>query len=54
MPMYDYRCLDCGKETTLSLSLKDHAGGSATCPSCQSKRLEQLVSTVMAKTSRKS
>ena len=54
MPMYEYKCLDCGKEATLSLSLKDHESGSVTCPSCKSKRMEQLVSAVMAKTSRKS
>jgi putative FmdB family regulatory protein len=54
MPMYEYKCLDCGKETTLALSLKDHDSGAVSCPSCQSKRMEQLVSSVMAKTSRKS
>lgn len=54
MPMYEYKCLDCGKIATLSLSLKDHDGGSITCPSCNSKRMEQLIATVMAKTSRKS
>lgn len=54
MPMYEYKCLDCGKETTLALSLKDHDSGAATCPSCNSKRMEQLMTTIMAKTSRKS
>jgi putative FmdB family regulatory protein len=54
MPMYEYKCLDCGKEATLALSLKDHDSGAVSCPSCKSKRMEQLVSSVMAKTSRKS
>lgn len=54
MPMYEYKCLDCGKEALLSLSLKDRDSGQVSCPSCQSKRMEQLVSSVMAKTSRKS
>ncbi len=54
MPTYEYKCMDCGKETTLALSLKDHESGGAACPSCKSKRMEQLVTSVMAKTSRKS
>ncbi len=54
MPMYEYKCLDCGKESLLSLSLKDHENGAAVCPSCKSKRMEQLLTSVMAKTSRKS
>ena len=54
MPMYEYKCLDCGKEATLSLSMKEHDSGTAACPSCKSTRLEQLFTSVMAKTSRKS
>jgi putative FmdB family regulatory protein len=54
MPMYEYKCLDCGKELVLSLSLKDHDSGSVACPSCNSKRMEQLITSVMAQTSRKS
>ena len=27
MPMYEYKCLDCGKEALVSLSLKDHDTG---------------------------
>lgn len=54
MPVYEYKCLDCGKETVLSLSLKERESGAAVCPSCKSKRMEQLFTSVMAKTSRKS
>lgn len=54
VPMYEYKCLDCGKEALLTLSLKEHDSGSVTCPSCKSKRMEQLFTSVMAKTSRKS
>ena len=53
MPMYEYKCLNCGKESVLTLTLKDHESG-VTCPSCNSQRMEQLISSVMAKTSRKS
>ncbi len=54
MPMYEYKCLDCGKQALLTLSLKDHSSGKVTCPSCKSKKMERLFTSVMAKTSRKS
>ncbi|TKS61666.1 MAG: hypothetical protein EWM72_00414 [Nitrospira sp.] len=54
MPTYEYKCLDCGKEVVLFLRLQDHERGSVACPSCNSKRMEQLITSVMAKTSRKS
>ncbi len=54
MPMYEYKCLDCGKEAVLSLSLRERESGEVVCPSCKSKRMEQLFTSVMAKTSRKS
>ncbi len=54
MPMYEFKCLDCGKECLITLSLKNHESGAACCPHCNSKRLEQLFTGVMAKTSRKS
>ena len=54
MPRYDYICLDCQKEETVSLSLKDHEAGTVICPACGSKRMEQLIANISAKTRRKS
>jgi putative FmdB family regulatory protein len=54
MPIYEYKCLDCGKEVVLALTLKEHESGSAKCPACSSKRLEQMITSFMAKTSKKS
>ena len=54
MPMYEYKCLDCGKESELNLSMNEHDRGSVKCPACQSTRMEQLISAISAKTSRKS
>ncbi|HEU4685537.1 MAG TPA: zinc ribbon domain-containing protein [Nitrospira sp.] len=54
MPTYEYRCLDCGNLATLWLSMRDRESGSVSCPRCGSKRMEQLIAAVTAKTSRKS
>jgi putative FmdB family regulatory protein len=54
MPMYDYRCLDCGNESVITLTLKAHETRNVKCPSCGSKRVEQVLSDFTAKTSRKS
>jgi len=54
MPMYEYKCLDCGKESEVALSISDRQSRQVTCPHCKSKRMEQVFTSVMAKTSRKS
>lgn len=54
MPSYDYRCPGCKKKFTLLLSFKEHDAGKAKCPKCGGKKVEQLISTFMTKTSRKS
>ena len=54
MPMYDYICLDCGKESLITLTLKDHETRNVKCSSCGSKRVEQVIRGFTAKTSRKS
>ena len=42
MPMYDYKCLDCGKESLIVVTLKEHERGEVACPACGSKKLQQL------------
>jgi putative FmdB family regulatory protein len=54
MPSYEYRCSDCKKKFTLILSIKDHDSKKAKCPKCGSKKVEQLISQFLTKTSRKS
>lgn len=54
MPLYEYKCLDCKKEFLLALSLQEHENGAAACPSCGSKKLEQQITSFIAKTARKS
>lgn len=54
MPIYEYRCGGCGHEFTLVLSISEHDKATKQCPKCQSENVEQAVSAVFVKTSRKS
>jgi putative FmdB family regulatory protein len=55
MPVYDYACLECGKEFTIVLSLREHDEKRVVaCPECKSHRVESLVSTCEVITSKKS
>jgi putative FmdB family regulatory protein len=54
MPTYDYRCLKCNKEFSVVLSISEHDRSKAKCPKCGSKRLQQLITSFLTKTSRKS
>jgi putative FmdB family regulatory protein len=50
MPMYDYKCLQCEKESLIALTLKEHESKSVKCPSCGSTKMEQLITSFIAKT----
>ena len=54
MPMYDYRCEACGKQSLLYLTLAEHESGKITCPACGSAKMEQIYSPFYAHTSKKS
>lgn len=54
MPMYDYTCLDCGKESLIVLTLKEHEQGAPLCPACGSKNTKQLFTDFIAHTTIKS
>lgn len=53
-PMYDYKCLDCGKESLIVVTLKEHERGDVQCPKCGSKNLQQLLTSFTAHTTKKS
>jgi putative FmdB family regulatory protein len=54
MPVYEFVCLECGKEFTLVLAVKDLEGKRAACPHCKSKTIEQLVTSCEVITTKKS
>ena len=43
MPMYDYKCLDCGKESLVVLTLKQHESNKVTCPKCGSSKIRNSI-----------
>lgn len=54
MPTYEFQCTQCQHEFTLIMSISEYARGGHTCPKCGSTGVKQLISTFIAKTSRKS
>ena len=44
MPLYEYRCRQCGKSFELLRKMQD-ADGELGCPECQSEDVERLLST---------
>jgi len=54
MPVYDFKCEECNKRFTLTLSVTERSRNKVKCPKCSSKKVEQQYSAVYAVTSRKS
>jgi putative FmdB family regulatory protein len=54
MPVYEYRCSNCGKSFSLQLSMTEHDNGVLTCPDCNGGEIVQQYSAFYAKTSKKS
>ena len=54
MPVYEFVCLKCRKEFTLTLPLREYEKGDFRCPHCKSRSVEQLVTTCEVVTSKKS
>lgn len=54
MPFYDYECRDCKERFSKILTLTEYNRGDVKCPKCGSAKVQQLLSTFYAVTSRKS
>ena len=54
MPTYEYRCRDCGKKFSKSMTLREHERtGKPPCPKCDNRKVDQLPSLFQASTSKK-
>lgn len=54
MPVYEYRCRDCDHVFDRVEPLAEHGRQALQCPSCRSRRVEQVLTPFFAKTSHKS
>jgi putative FmdB family regulatory protein len=45
MPMYEFKCVDCGAEFEELASLSEVKAGEVPCPDCDSKQVERQMST---------
>ncbi len=54
MPVYDFKCVDCKKRFSMTLSVADRSKDRIKCPKCSSKKVEQQYEAVYAVTSKKS
>ena len=54
MPIYDYRCKDCGHEFTIIESLEEHKVAEPTCPEYRKPSVERVISAVHLQTAKKS
>ena len=55
MPVYEFRCIKCGKEFELVETVRQHERHRhPKCPECKSTEVERLYSRVFAVTSKKS
>jgi putative FmdB family regulatory protein len=54
MPVYEFKCLDCGEQVTLVIPLSEYEKKDFICPKCDSKKLERQITSVQVVTSKKS
>lgn len=54
MPTYEYRCQECGQVFEEVLHMTDHDTARPLCPACESREVEQLMSSFVAQTAKKS
>jgi len=54
MPIYEYRCEDCGKDFTVSMRISEHGQVEITCEHCRSTNVRQTFSRFYVKPDKKS
>ena len=54
MPIYDFKCNNCGHLFDMIETLEEHDKHKEKCPKCKSEDIERVLSTVSVQTSKKS
>ena len=55
MPYYEYECTECGNQFTEKETFEEHdQHQQVKCPKCGSEKVQRLIGTVFAQTSKKS
>lgn len=54
MPTYDYRCENCRKSFSVTMSISEHDRKRITCPKCKSRQVKQKIASFFAVTKKKS
>lgn len=54
MPVYEYRCQDCGETFERTEHVDEHQTAHPRCPKCGSENVTHVVTPFFAKTSKKS
>lgn len=54
MPIYDYRCTDCGRMFFVIESLEEHEKSKPVCPDCAGTNVKRLITGVHVQTGKKS
>jgi putative FmdB family regulatory protein len=55
MPYYEFECAQCGQKFNEKQTFEEHdRGRRVKCPKCGSQKVERVIGSVLAKTSKKS
>jgi putative FmdB family regulatory protein len=54
MPVYDFRCGNCKKKFSQTMSISEYEKKKVKCPKCGSRKVEQQLAAFYAVTSKKS
>ena len=54
MPIYEFKCNNCGHDFDIVESLQEHDKHKENCPKCKSEDIERVLGTVSVQTSKKS
>ena len=54
MPTYEYYCRQCDTTFTVHMSISNHDTEEVPCPQCKGAEVEQVISSFVAVTSKKS